>query len=276
LTYSSRTIARASFAAALAALACLACVAAPAPAGTTWPAPRGYLNDFAGIVDAASGDSIEALGVELAQKTGAELAVVTVAGLGGEEIDPAAVDLYHQWGIGKKGKDEGVLILLARDERRVRIEVGYGLEGILPDGKCGAIIRQVMGPDLHEDRFGPGLLRGAAAVAGVIAEDRGVTLSFATAPTFREGSAPPQALGLVFIFAIIMVMVMARAARQSQIGGLGRWGGGRRRGWFDPWGGFGGGLGGMGGFGGGGGGGGGGFGGFGGGSSGGGGASGGF
>jgi hypothetical protein len=70
LTSSSRTIARTSFAAALAALACLAWVAAPAPAATTWPAPRGYLNDFAGVVDAASGDSIEALGVELKQKTG--------------------------------------------------------------------------------------------------------------------------------------------------------------------------------------------------------------
>jgi len=281
LISSSRTIARTSSFAALAALACLACFACSGPAeAKDWPSPRGYLNDFAGIVDAASGDSIEALGVELKEKTGAELAVVTVADLGGDEIDPAAVDLFQAWGIGKKGKDEGVLILLARAERRVRIEVGYGLEGILPDGKCGAIIRQVMGPDLHEDRFGPGLLRGAAAVAGVIAEDRGVTLTFAVAPKFVTDSGPPSEAKLFILFlVVVMIFVVMRAARQSQIGGyggVGRWGGGRRRGWFDPWGGFGGGIGGLGGFGGGGGGGGGGFGGFGGGSSGGGGASGGF
>ncbi len=277
---SSRTIARTSI---LAALLLAAALAWPPPSGAReWPAPKGYLSDFAGIVDPASADSIEALGLELRQKTGAELAVVTVKDLGGETIDPVAVELYKQWGIGQKGKDDGVLILLGLAERRVRIEVGYGLEGILPDGKCGAIIRRIMGPDLHADRFGPGLLRGAEAVAGVIAKDRGVTLERGIAPDADSGDEP-SGMGtlLLLLFAVMIpVLIAARIARERQIqghGGVGRWGSGRRRGWFDPWGGFGGGLGGLGGFGGGGGGGGGGgFGGFGGGSSGGGGASGGF
>jgi uncharacterized protein len=236
------------------------------------------LSDFAGIVDPASADSIEALAVELREKTGAQLAVVTVKDLGGESIDPVAVELFQQWRIGGKGKDDGVLILLAHAERRVRIEVGYGLEGILPDGRCGSIIRLVMGPDLHADRFGAGVQRGAEAVANVIARDRGVTLDRrgrGVAPAGSGAESPWPHLIVFLIFAMLLPILIARRARRS--GRWGEWSDGRRRNWYDPWGGFGGGLGGLGGFGGGGGGGGsGGFGGFGGGRSGGGGASGGF
>ena len=262
---SLRTIARTSFLAA--AVLAAASLWVPEVEAREWPAPKGHVSDFAGVVDQASADSIEALGVELKEKTGAELAVVTLSDLGGETIDPVAVDLYKQWGIGRKEKDDGVLILLGLAERRVRIEVGYGLEGILPDGKCGTIIRRVMGPDLHADRFGPGLLRGAEAVAGVIANDRGVTLERGLARDIDTGDSP-SGLGILFlVFLVIILPIAVRVARQSQgHGGMGPWAGGRRRGWQDPWGGFGGGLGGLGGFGGGGGGGGGGgFGGFGGG-----------
>jgi len=241
-----------------------------------WPKPVGFLSDFAGVVDPASADSINALAAELQAKTGSELAVAVFKDLGGDEIEPAAVDLYAHWGIGRKGKDDGVLILLAVTERRVKIEVGYGLEGILPDGRCGRIIREVMGPDLHANRFGPGLLKGSEAIAGVIAQDRGVTLAHAgPAPApgadNEDTEAAPWAK-LLGVFVVVVVFSIASSLRRRR----GTWGSGRR-GWFDPWGGFGGGLGGLGGFGGGGGGGGGGgFGGFGGGSSGGGGASGGF
>ena len=251
---------------------------APAAPARDWPKPVGFLSDFAGVVDAASADSIDALAAELQAKTGAELAVAVFKDLDGEEIEPAAVDLYQHWGIGRKGKDDGVLILLAVTERRVKIEVGYGLEGILPDGRCGRIIREVMGPDLHANRFGPGLLSGSEAIAGVIAGDRGVTLSHAgsgRAPAADEGEDTEAAhwAKLLGIFTVVLVFsILSRLRRRRWR----TWGSGRR-GWFDPWGGFGGGLGGLGGFGGGGGGGGGGgFGGFGGGSSGGGGASGGF
>jgi len=250
-------------------------VSARAASARDWPKPVGFLSDFAGVVDPASADSIDALAAELQAKTGAELAVAVFKDLGGEEVEPAAVDLYAHWGIGRKGKDDGVLILLAVTERRVKIEVGYGLEGILPDGRCGRIIREVMGPELHANRFGPGLLLGSEAIAGVIAADRGVTLRHA-------GAAPPPAAGdedsesshwakLLGVFAVVIIFSIASRLHRRR----GTWGS-RRRGWFDPWGGFGGGLGGLGGFGGGGGGGGGGFGGFGGGGSGGGGASGGF
>jgi len=261
----------------------LAVPAAPAAFGADrpFPAPRGYVSDFAGIIDGASADSITALANELREKAGSELAVVTLRDLGGEEIDPVSTALFAQWGIGRKGKDDGVLILLSLAERKVKIEPGYGAEGPLPDGRCGAIIRHVMAPDLSAGRYGPGLLAGARSVAGAIAADRGVSITGSTTPpsgarTGRE--APAWVLLLVFFIILSVFMRIARAA--SRFGGMGPYRDWRtgRRGWRDPWGGFGGGgFGGFGGgLGGGGGGGGGGFGGFGGGGSGGGGASGGF
>jgi uncharacterized protein len=250
----------------------------PGPAAARdWPTPTGHVNDFAKIIDTASADSIESLAKELTEKTGAELAVVTLPDLGGEEIEPVATELYSRWGIGSEKKDDGVLILLALSERRVRIETGYGVEGIIPDGRAGGIIRRVMGPDLSADRFGPGLLKGSRAVSAAIAAEHGVTL------TGSAGVEPPpldqnDGLGIPGIFLllfILMVFVVLSSIFNAMTRGRRGWRDwpGRRGGWYGPWGG---GFGGMGGLGGGGGsfGGGGGFGGFGGGSSGGGGASG--
>ena len=236
------------------------------------------MNDFADVVDQASADSITALATELRQKTGAEMAVVTLADIGGETIDPVAVALFQEWGMGRSGKDDGVLILLAVSERRVRIETGYGLEGPLPDGRCGAIIRRVMAPALSAGRYGEGLLAGARSVAGAIAAERGVAITGSSAPpSGDEGGdeAPGWILFVMFLVVLVLFLGMSRLTRSILYGPRGDWSG---RGGNDPWGGFGGGWGGMGGFGGGGGrsGGGGGFGGFGGGRSGGGGASGGF
>lgn len=239
------------------------------------PKPEGHLADFAQVVDPASRDSIEALGRVLKQETGTELAVVTLADLGSDEIEPVAVELFQSWGIGRKGRDDGVLILLARKERRIRVEVGYGLEGILPDGLCGSIIRRVIAPQLAAGRIGPGLLRGAGAVAGIIARDRGVTLTGGwdtSLPEEDSGSVHPFVLLLTALLVTFLMTLYFRFAslRRGWIWGGGEWRGrgrdgpGSYGGWFGGLGGLGGGQGG------------GGFGGFGGGSSGGGGASGGY
>jgi uncharacterized protein len=272
LISNSRTIARARPALLLILILGSLGIAREGHSARAWPLPTGYVSDFARVVDPASRDSIESLAREVREKTGAELAVVTLADLGGEEIEPVAVDLFASWGIGKKGKDEGVLILFASKERRVRIEVGYGLEGILPDGLCGSIIRRVMAPEMAAGRIGGGLLRGASAVAGVIAKDRGVTITGATdLPAGESGEGNEHAFFLLalFVFMILSAVFRSRSRRRGWM-----WPGG---GWWLGGGGGPGGYGGMfGGFGGMGGGGGGGFGGFGGGRSGGGGASGGF
>jgi len=283
-TSSSRTTARRSVARRVPVFAAGLLVAiglfAAAPSGLArdWPAPTGHLSDFAHVVDPASADSIESLAAELRQKTGAELAVATFPDLGGEEIEAAATDLFAKWGIGRKSENDGVLILLTVAERRVRIEPGYGLEGVLPDGRCGWIIRRVMGPDLSADRFGPGLFHGAQAVAGAIAQEKGIRLTGGSGivpPQGQEGGGPPRLAMLFLVILVVMLISGMQNGRRRGRRGWSDWSG-RRGGWYGPWGGggFGGGFGGMGGMGGSRGGGFGGFGGFGGGMSGGGGASG--
>jgi uncharacterized protein len=233
--------------------------------------PAGYVNDFAGVLSPSARAQLEALCTEVDQKAHAQIAVVTVKSLDGKSIEEYAVDLFKKWGIGPKQSDNGILILLAVQDRRNRIEVGYGLEPILPDGKVTSFQREAL-PYLREGNYDAAFLLMTRRVADVIAQDRGVTLTSSTtipAPRVsrhsQDNGPGPIAILLLLLFIFFL------------IGSVFRRGGGRRGGgggwWIGPM------IGGMmggGGFGGGGfggGGGGGGFGGFGGGSSGGGGGS---
>jgi uncharacterized protein len=225
--------------------------------------PSNYVTDFAGVLDGGTVSQLNELALELKQKTNAELAVVTVKSLDGVPVEDFAVDLFKQWGIGGKQDDRGVLVLLAVNDRKYRVETGYGLEPILPDGRVGGFAREMV-PHLRSGDYSAAISLISNRIAQAIAEDSGVKLTgIAKLPSRRETQKIPGfLLFLLFIFIILMLF------------GVGGMGGRRgfRRGYPGYYGGWGGG-----GFGGGGwGGGGGGFGGFGGGSSGGGGASGGW
>jgi uncharacterized protein len=248
--------------------------------------PSNYVNDFAGVLDAATQARLNDLCRQVEQKAKAQIAVVTVKSTDGEDVFSYAVDLYHKWGIGAKKTDHGVLILLATQDRKFGSSVGYGLEPILPDGKIGGFRREVV-PYLKSGDYATGLSLMTSAVADVIAKDAGVTLD--NQPQLgetRRRSAPsrgpsPVVVILIIIFVVIPILrAIFRGGGRPGGGGSGflsgllwsmlfsNMGGGR--------GGFGGSAG--GGFGrfGGGGGGGGGFGGFGGGNTGGGGSFGGY
>jgi uncharacterized protein len=246
--------------------------------------PSNYVNDFAGVLDAATQARLNDLCLQVEQKAQAQIAVVTVKSTDGEDIFSYAVDLYQKWGIGKKGSDRGVLILLATQDRKFGASVGYGLEPILPDGKIGGFRREVV-PYLTSGDYVGGLSLMTSAIADVIAKDAGVTLN--TQPSraaTRRQPAPGGAGAVIFVIFILFLIVIPILRAVFRGGGGGRGGGGT--GFWSGllWGmllnnmggGRGGGYGG-GGFGGfGGGGGGGGFGGFGGGSTGGGGSFGGY
>jgi uncharacterized protein len=234
----------------------------------------GYVTDLAGALNADTKTKLEALGTELEQKTGAEMAIVTVHSLEGESVENYANDLYKKLGVGGKKDDRGVLLLVSPDERKYRIEVGYGLEPVINDARAGDTGRAMV-PFLRSGDFSGAIQTGAWQLAKYIADDRGVTLS--GQPRLRSARPSRDSGGSsigVWIFLIVLVLIFM-AAR-----GGGSGGGGSGLMWFLigmlSGGGGGGGYRGGGGFGGGGGGysGGGGFGGFGGGSSGGGGASG--
>jgi uncharacterized protein len=236
------------------------------------------VNDFAKVIDAESEREMTRRILALKAASGDVVVVATVRTFKPyADIDQYAVELFENGGrgIGDKGKDNGLLIVVAVDDRRVRIEVGYDLEQFVTDGFAGETIRGVMTPQFRNGNYGAGLLGGVTIIINRIAQGRGVTLQDVPAPP-----PPRQSTGSGFpwwiIIVIVIIVILSNRSRPRRR----TWGGGPWSGWnsgigpFGGGGGFGGGFGGFGG--GGGGGGGGGFGGFGGGSSGGGGASGGW
>lgn len=140
-----------------------------------FPAPQGKVNDFANLLAAADRAALEQTLTALEQETTAELAVVTVRSLDGRPLEDYANRLFAEWGIGKKGRDNGVLILVARDDREIRIEVGYGLEGVLPDGLAGTVIRETFVPRFRDGQYREGLLEGTARVADIIRRNETLT-----------------------------------------------------------------------------------------------------
>jgi uncharacterized protein len=226
--------------------------------------PTGYVNDFAHVLDPTTAAQIEDLCHQIDEKAHAQIALVTINTLDGSDIESYAVDLFHQWGVGAKSTDRGVLILYSIRDHRARIEVGYGLEPILPDGKVGSFQREAT-PLMRSGDYSQALQLVTTRVAEVIATDAGIQLtnSQPRAPT-RRYTQPEGGLSLggIAIIIIVILIVLATPLRSLLFWIL----------FSSIFGGRGGGFGG-GGFGGFGGGGGGGFGGFGGGSSGGGGAS---
>ena len=238
--------------------------------------PTGYVNDYANVLDPATKARIENIFQQVDQKAKAQITLVTIKTLDGSDIESVAVDLFHKWGVGYKGTDRGVLILYVIQDRRARVEVGYGLEPILPDGRVGGFQREAI-PLMQSGNYNQALLLVSSRIADVIASDAGVQLTNTVPrPPARPVQQPSSGIGLggIVILIIIFLIILFTPLRSLLFwllfsGMFGGRGGGFGGGGY---GGFGGG-GGWGGGGGGGWGGGGGFGGFGGGSSGGGGAS---
>jgi uncharacterized protein len=236
-----------------------------------------YVSDFAGVLDSPTQDRLNDLCRQVDEKAHAEIAVVTVKSTDGEDVFSYAVDLYQKWGIGKKGSDKGVLILLATQDRKFGANVGYGLEPILPDGKIGGFRREAV-PYLARGDYAQGLSLMTSAIADVIAKDAGVTLdNQAARPVPRQRPSPIGAGAVIFVLFILFFIIIPILRAIFRGGGRGGGGSGFWSGllWGMLFSNLGGGRGGFGG-GGFGGGGSGSFGGFGGGSTGGGGSFGGY
>src|SRR5205823_12126219 len=138
--------------------------------------PAGYVSDLAGAIAPEARTRLEALCTELEQKTGAQLAIVTVQSLEGESVENYAVDLFRQLGIGSKKDNRGVLLLVAPNERKYRIEVGYGLEQVINDARAGDAGREMV-PFLRQSDYGDAVETGAWQLARYTADDSNVTLS---------------------------------------------------------------------------------------------------
>ena len=162
--------------------------------------PQGYVNDFAGILPAQTKAQIDALCAEVDRKTRAQIALVTVRTLEGLPVEEFANKLFERWGIGYKGDDRGVLILLAQADHKYWIEVGYRLEPILPDGKVGGFGREML-PMLRRHDYGGALLHLTQRIAEVI-----------TSPPRDSRKTSPERSNKLFGLVIVLVVLLVWGA----------------------------------------------------------------
>ena len=196
----------------------------------TLPAPTGYVNDFAGVLSAETRQSLEDLCTQVDQRAHAQIAVVTVKSVDADKsgatptIEEFATALEDKWKVGKKGTDRGILLIFVMNPPPVhgRIEVGYGLEGILPDGKVGDIGRE-MKPILVSGDLNRGISLGVHEIAQDIAADAGVSLDAggsgqAATPSYTSEPQQPVSLLPVLIFGGIAVVVIGILIATGHIG----------------------------------------------------------
>ncbi len=224
----------------LAALLLLLVVSSHA-SGVKVPArPDRYVMDLAGVVDKTVETKLSGLLQELEQKTGAQFVILTIQSLNGEAIEDTAIRIAHdQWKLGQKGKDNGVLLLIALKDRKYRIEVGYGLEGVLPDSFVGSAGRNYLVPYFKKGDTSTGVYATAAAIAQKIAEDSGVTLTGLPKlekMTRKKTSGPFRSIFSLVIF-VLAAFFFIRNPRAfllffllSGMGGRSAWGGHSRGG----------------------------------------------
>ena len=144
-------------------------------AAQNFPKPTGRVNDFANVIDAAVEADIDRQLDQLEQKTTSEIAVATVESLNGMSVEEYANRLFKQWGVGQAKQDNGVLVVVAPNEREMRIEVGYGLEGVLPDGLAGQVIRDDFTPRFKEGDYSGGIRNGVTHLGDIVEKHQVLT-----------------------------------------------------------------------------------------------------
>lgn len=187
--------------------------------------PQGYVTDLAQVIDPATKARLEALCTEVQQKTGAQIAVVTVRSLDGQSKEDYAADLYKHLGVGAKKQNDGVLLLLVPTERQYRIEVGYGLEPVINDARAGDVGRAMI-PSLKSGDYSGAVLRGVTMLAQMIAADKGVQLT--GVPALRTSRQPAGGGGLpwwLLFLGFLGVFWLIRAISRGGGGGGSRFGG---------------------------------------------------
>ncbi len=232
-----------------------------------FPASRGYVNDFAGLLNSSNFQTINALAAALEQKTSAELVVVTLKTTGPYDIQDYSVRLWEQWKIGKAGKDNGLLLLVAVEDKKAWITTGYGLEGAVPDAEASKVYQNIIVPYFKQGKFSEGILAGTIALVDLVAQEYNISIADLNSlhkQYVQPVEKTPLASFVETLFTLIF-FILFFGFRMGLFGFL-LFGTGRRRGGYWHGGGIGGSSGGFGG----------GFGGFGGGFSGGGGAGGGW
>ncbi len=184
-------------------LASIALLVTAATAGAAFPPPQKYVLDQAGVIGSSEAAELQALLRDVERQTTAEIAVVTVTSLDGMSVEEYGNGLFKAWGIGKKGADNGILVLVCPPEKTMRIEVGYGLEPILPDGLAGSVIRSEFTPAFRNGDYGGGILAGVRRVASIVRDNH--VLSPDERRTLENASRPTDYRATLFVTLFVTV-----------------------------------------------------------------------
>lgn len=195
----------------------------PARAQQQFPTYDGLVNDFANVIDPATEQQLETILTNFDKLTGAQIAAVIVPSLDGRPIEDYANGLFRAWGIGAQSgenKNKGALLLVALQDRKTRLEVGYGLEGDLPDGLAGEIIRR-MRPYLQQQQYGQAMTLGVRTLVDTLAQKWNVSLAGIEDRRYAYSGPQPQEVGgiglsVMFLALVFFIMLMAALSRSSR------------------------------------------------------------
>ena len=193
----------------LGVLLCMSVLLPCAAAALDVPALKGRVNDYGGMLSPEAESRIETLLKDLEEKDSTQVVVLTVPSLGEDVLEDFSIRVAERWRIGRKGLDNGAILVIARDDRKVRIEVGYGLEGRLTDLTAGRIIRDRIVPEFRAGRFDQGVLNGVVALTEVV---RGEFQAPAQPPTGPPASGVEDLMPFLLVF-FFLVYMMGRVSR---------------------------------------------------------------
>jgi uncharacterized protein len=181
--------------------------------------PQGYVSDFAGVVGEQARARLDSYCGAVERATEAQMALVTIPSLEGEPIEDVANTIFRAWGVGQKKNNNGIMLLLAVNDRRSRLEVGYGLEPVIPDGLAGQILRE-MRPALRQKDYSDAMMAAAETIGNAIAQEKHVAIG-QSLPR-RERPSPGDSIPWpVIIGGIVLVVWLMRAGSPRGYGGYG-------------------------------------------------------
>ncbi len=179
------------------------------------PALTGRVVDNANIINRKDTEEINSYLENLEKSTGAQVAVLTVDSLNGDSIEDFSMKVAETWQLGQKDKDNGVLITVALKERKIRIEVGYGLEGTLTDTKCGLIQRNVIIPEFRNGDYSEGILKGVKNVAGIISANEEIVSKSVLEESDKDNSYMGILYGFLWVFGWFILFSCIASGRSN-------------------------------------------------------------
>ncbi len=183
------------------------------------PKLDGRVNDRAGVFSLSQKQQLEQYLAALESETSAQMAVLTVKSLKGDSLESYSIRVVDEWKLGQAGEDNGVLLLLVLDERKVRLEVGYGLEGTLTDAKSGYIVREVMIPYFSKGDYAGGIMAASSAVAGVITGGKDISAAaLQKSQKSSQSSSGGSGIGFLVILFVIIFNSFGRVGRRGRGG----------------------------------------------------------